>query len=150
MVSLRTNLSGSVLEPSCGPGVFLDLIPGAVGIEIDHTVTHPRAVIADFLLWQAPGLFDTIIGNPPYCEHRGLKSMLLPPTANLYLRFIEKCVSLLQPGGELIFIVPIDFFKSSAGRKLKSHMCSTGAFTHFIDTRNVKWERAAVGTFIFR
>ena len=54
---------GSLLEPSCGNGVFLQYLPKtAVAIEIDPDVAPKNAKIMDFFDWDEK--VDTIIGNP--------------------------------------------------------------------------------------
>jgi len=54
--------------------------------------------------------------------------------SNLYLYFIEKCVYHLEPGGELIFIVPRDFIKLTSARKLNAWLYTQGTITDFIET----------------
>ena len=77
----------------------------------------------DFLSVDISAKYDTIIGNPPYVKTKG---------GNLYLDFIEKCYRLLNPGGELIFIVPSDFIKLTSSSKIINTMMENGTFTHII------------------
>jgi adenine-specific DNA-methyltransferase len=65
MLALRRR-AGSVLEPSCGDGAFLRQLPGATAVEFDPRFAPPGAHVGDFFAWEAPGRFDTIIGNPPF------------------------------------------------------------------------------------
>ena len=66
--------------------------------------------------------FATIIGNPPYVRYQDIdpgtrrlaRGSVLDGRANLYLFFIEKCLRLLEPGGELIFITPRDLLKATS------------------------------------
>jgi site-specific DNA-methyltransferase (adenine-specific) len=72
------NLTSSecVLEPSCGPGSFLQAVPAhvpAIGVEIDPGLatlarinTGRHVITGDFLTVDLPVLPTTIIGNPPF------------------------------------------------------------------------------------
>ena len=63
----------------------------------------------DFIDSNINKTYDTIIGNPPYVKKT---------KGNLYLEFIEKCFDLLNEDGELIFIVPSDFFKLTSSQDI--------------------------------
>jgi len=72
--------------------------------------------------------FDIVIGNPPYVEHKKLKpySKLFKAnykcyagTADLYIYFIEKSISLLKQNGTLSFITSNKFIKTSYGEKIR-------------------------------
>jgi hypothetical protein len=58
------------------------------------------------------GGFDVIIGNPPYLQYRQagkayeLTNYTTLPTGNLYALTMERCMSLLAPGGRSGMIVP--------------------------------------------
>ena len=75
----------------------------------------------DFIQASIQRKYTTIVGNPPYVK----KS-----TGNLYIEFIEKCFNLLDNNGELIFIIPSDFFKLTSAARLLNNMLSVGNFTH--------------------
>lgn len=141
MLALRRN-HGTVLEPSCGNGAFARVIPGCVAVELDQRVAPPGALVQDFFTYPEARKFDTIIGNPPYVRFRDI----LPQTrryldmthfdgrSNLFLFFIEKCIRHLNPGGELIFIVPRDFIKLTAARLLNTWLFEQGTITDFVET----------------
>ena len=120
---------GRVLEPACGDGAFLKHFPGALGIEIDPRHAPPGAEVMNFFELSDDESFATIIGNPPYVRYQDIspgtrrlaRGTVLDKRANLYLFFIEKCLRLLEPGGELIFITPRDFLKSTSA----TCICST-------------------------
>lgn len=59
---------------------------------------------------------------------------LFDSRSNLFLFFIEKCVRHLKQGGELIFIVPRDFIKLTAARKLNAWLFEQGTITDFEET----------------
>lgn len=155
MVGLRRN-KGSVLEPSCGQGVFLKLIPEADGCELVKDLVpktlKDRVAIGDFLTTDL-SQYDTIIGNPPYVRGKTLDlkaTDLVGAKANLYLHFIDKCFRLLSPGGELIFIVPTNLFNGSWGAKLRQRMYDSGSFTDVWWNIEADWDNAAVETCVFR
>lgn len=155
MVTLRKN-KGNVLEPSCGTGAFLRLIPEATGCELAAELVPEdllnRVEVGDFLALD-PGKFDTIIGNPPYVKGKTLDlkpTDLLGSKANLYLHFIDRCFRLLKPGGELIFIVPTNLFSGSWGSKLRQSMYDKGSFTDVWWNVEADWDNASVETCVFR
>ncbi len=141
MLALRRN-HGRTLEPSAGDGAFSRQIPGCVAIELDARVAPKGARVMDFFSYPANEQFDTIIGNPPYVRYQDIAACtrkLLDDThfdgrSNLYLFFIEKCVRHLRPGGELIFIVPREFIKLTAARKMNEFLFHQGTMTDFIET----------------
>jgi adenine-specific DNA-methyltransferase len=140
MLGLRRN-RGRVLEPSCGDGAFLARLPGAVGIEPDPRHAPAGALIQDFFAYPESERFDTIIGNPPYVRYQDIvaqtRALLredgFDGRTNLYLFFIAKCVRHLRPGGELIFITPRDFLKSTSSLKLNRWLFEEGTITDFVE-----------------
>lgn len=157
VVDLMCSLMGSdrygpILEPSCGDGAFFRRLQARhsaraiVGVELDARVCPPGAVNQDFFTYaeaknRSPRLFETVIGNPPYVKfqdilpetRKHLETTLLDRRGNLYLHFIERCVRLLAPGGELIFITPRDFIKLTSAVKLNRWLLDQGSFTHVIE-----------------
>jgi hypothetical protein len=91
------------IEPSAGTGVFLDLVPGAVGYDIDPK--HSRIQQADFLAIDIPQ--DCIVyGNPPFGRQSSLAT-----------KFIRHAAI----GAVLIgFILPLSFTKPSMQRAFPS------------------------------
>lgn len=140
MLQLRKN-PGRILEPSCGNGAFFNNIPDCVGIEIDSQHCPAGALNMDFFDYPLSEKFDTIIGNPPYVRYQDidintkskLTSKLFDERSNLYLFFIEKCIRHLTTHGELIFITPRDFLKSTSAIRLNQFIYSTGTITDIID-----------------
>lgn len=145
MLALRQR-AGHVLEPSCGDGAFFRHLPGATAIEFDARFAPPGAVVADFFAWQADRRFDTILGNPPYVRNREIDPATracLPDNgldrhANLYLFFIDRCLDLLAPGGELIFITPRGFLKATGAYPLNRKLYALGTITHAIELGDKK------------
>jgi len=83
--------------------------------------------------------FDCIIGNPPY---NGISKKDVPKEIacdltsgyNTYYAFILKSISLLQEGGELIFVTPREWLCSKGGRTLREKILSECCLS------NIKWE----------
>ncbi len=133
--------SGRVLEPACGDGAFLRHFPGALGIEVDPRHAPPGAEVMNFFELLDDERFATIIGNPPYVRYQDIdpgtrrlaRNTVLDGRANLYLFFIEKCLRLLEPGGELIFITPRDLLKATSAVPLNRLLFAAGTITDFID-----------------
>jgi adenine-specific DNA-methyltransferase len=67
-----------------------------------------------------------------------LDSPMFDGRSNLYLHFIEKAVRHLRRGGELIFIVPREFIKLTAARKLNAFLYEEGDITDFIETGDAR------------
>lgn len=140
MLALRRN-SARTLEPSAGNGAFSRRIPGCVAIEPDRRHAPLGALIIDFFAYPDKERFATVIGNPPYVRYQDiapttaalLHSHLLDARANLYLFFIEKAVRHLEPGGELIFITPRDFLKTTSAVKLNRWLLAQGCFTDAVE-----------------
>lgn len=142
MLAMRRN-HGSVLEPSAGAGAFMRALEAsAVGIEVDAgVVADARVRVGDFFSYPLENRFDTIIGNPPYVRYQDIVAATkrrLPMDwfdrrSNLYLFFIAKCMAHLNAGGELIFITPRDFLKSTNAKRLNEELYKQGSFTHFTE-----------------
>jgi len=149
MLGLCQN-QGRFLEPSAGDGAFFDLLrqrgADCVGIEIDPRVAPAGAEIGDFFAYPLSEQFDSIVGNPPYVRYQDiaaatrqrLDSELFDARSNLFLFFIEKAVRHLKPGGELVFIVPREFIKLTAAKKLNAWLYAQGSITHFYETGDVR------------
>ena len=141
---------GRILEPSSGDGAFFTTLieqgRDCVGIELDPRVAPPGARVMDFFDYPETERFDSIIGNPPYVRYQDiaastktkLKSPLFDKRSNLFLFFIEKCVRHLNPGGELVFIVPREFIKLTAAKKMNAWLYEQGSITHFYETGDVR------------
>ena len=140
MSSLCEN-KGKVLEPSCGNGVFLNYFKKPIAIELDPSHAPDGTLIMDFFSYPTTMKFDTIVGNPPYVRFQDVlpstkilfETDIFDRRTNLYLFFIEKAIRHLSKNGELVFIVPREFIKSTSSKKLNELMVQLGTITHLID-----------------
>ena len=151
MLALRQN-QGRVLEPSCGDGAFSRYLPDAVAIELDPVHAPEGSLRLDFFAYPECEKFATIIGNPPYVRYQDilpgtralLRSRLFDQRSNLYLFFIEKAIRHLDEGGELIFITPRDFLKTTSSARLNQWLHAQGSITHAIELGDAKIFSGAV------
>jgi len=97
--------SDTVLEPSAGQGAIACLLPveQTTCVEINALnckILESRALnveCADFLRWENKGKrFDKIVMNPPFSEGR-------------FQAHLEHAVTLLNPGGKLVAILPANY-----------------------------------------
>jgi adenine-specific DNA-methyltransferase len=101
-----------------------------------------KVIYKDFLKEDIRKRYATIVGNPPYIKTK---------TGNLYIDFIKKCVDLLEENGELIFIVPSDFFQLKFSENLLKEMMSKGTFTDIFHPNNEKlFDNANIDIIVFR
>jgi len=144
MLSLREN-NGNILEPSSGDGAFSDIIDNIVAIEIDKDNKTDNNIIMDFFDYDTINKFDTIIGNPPYVAFKNISSDTLQKIqskdylsnfdnrTNLYLYFIRKCIEHLNDNGEIIFITPREFIKTTSAIKLNTLLYEKGTITEWFE-----------------
>ena len=142
-----------ILEPSIGRGDLVNCVSDKFNVEFDmyeideniellDSIDKNKVIYGDFMKTINDNKYDTIIGNPPYVKTK---------KGNLYLDFVNKCFNLLNDNGELIFIVPTDFFKLTSAHKLLSEMISVGNFTHIYHPNNEGlFEGASIDVMVFR
>lgn len=144
----------NILEPSIGQGDLVSFIANKKQnitfdmYEIDSSIAllpeiqQNNVIYGDFMQQEITKTYKTIIGNPPYVKTK---------KGNLYIDFIEKCFDLLENNGELIFIIPSDFFKLTSAFKLLNNMMINGSFTHIFHPHNEKlFENASIDVIVFR
>ena len=154
LYEFHKNEAEYILEPSIGQGHIVDYFKKRKKdqkfkmVEIDKKLKLLPSIIeesltyANFLDLIFDDKYKTIIGNPPYVKKKG---------SNLYINFIDKCFELLDDEGELIFIIPSDFFKLTSASKLIEKMINEGNFTDIFHPHNENlFEEASVDVLIFR
>jgi len=148
------NKPSIILEPSIGRGDLVIFIKNKISniifdmYEIDKNIKLLEGInvndviYEDFLKKDIKKKYETIIGNPPFIRTKN---------GNLYIDFIKKCYNLLEDNGELIFIVPSDFFKLTSSCNLLNEMLINGNFTHIYHPHNEKlFENAIIDIILFR
>lgn len=147
MLKLSTNLNNhniNILDTGFGEMAFLnELIKNfpnnnLTGIELDKKFFDDAKKIhkntlnlinEDYLTYQFKNNFDLIIENPPYINSDNLplyiknkiKDLTKSGEGNIYYRFILKSIKNLNINGELIYIVPYDFFFNTYGNYLRNY-----------------------------
>jgi len=148
------NSPSNILEPSIGQGDLITFITDKIPtitfdmyeldtkIKLLNKIKKDKVVYGDFMKQSITKTYKTIVGNPPYVRTK---------KGNLYIDFIEKCYNLLDDNGELIFIIPSDFFKLTSSSKLLNIMMKNGTFTHIFHPNNEKmFEDACIDVIVFR
>lgn len=141
--------NGRRLEPSAGIGCISKYFKDNdkkidVSIEIDEYLDFicDEITVMNFFAYDVEEKFDTIVGNPPY-----VKSQLIEnkeeinskyTSLNLYIYFIEKCYQHLKENGEIVFIIPREFFTNSRARGIRETLYDNGTITDVIDYQERK------------
>lgn len=119
------NPTDHILEPSAGNGAILSALRSrgfhnritAVELreeEKDLYFFADEVIYCDFLTMETDRRYDVIIGNPPY---------------SLAQEFINKSLSLLRPGGKLIFLLRTNFLESEKRFKWWQDKIPSGLYT---------------------
>lgn len=97
----------------------------------------------DFLLAPLSGLFDFVVGNPPYVRIERVPSLLMTEyrrryrtlydRADLYVAFYERSLDLLAPEGRLAFICANRWLKNRYGGPLRERISRSFFLEHVID-----------------
>ena len=147
-----------LLEPSIGRGDLVayiqEQIPTATFdmYEIDPTIDFLAGIdrekihFGDFLSisFSSDQKYKTIVANPPFLSTPNSKK-------NIYVCFIEKCFDLLAESGEMVFIIPSDFFHLTSALPILKRMMEAGTFTHIYHPGNERmFEGACVDVLVFR
>lgn len=150
------NNPSHILEPSIGQGDLIQYVKSKnpkikfdmyeidkkIKLLDDINIYKKNVIYEDFLIQKITKLYKTIIGNPPYIKTK---------KGNLYIDFIEKCFYLLEKNGELIFIVPSDFFKLTSSSNLLNLMMKKGTFTHIFHPHDENmFNNASIDIIVFR
>ena len=90
----------------------------------------------------ARGGFDCVIGNPPYVRQESIKESksyfasrfeAASGTADLYVYFLEKAVSLLRVDGYASYIVSSSFLRASFGEQLRATLTQKASVMRIVD-----------------
>tara|TARA_B100001142_G_C14341269_1_gene657979 strand:+ start:2371 stop:3522 length:1152 start_codon:yes stop_codon:yes gene_type:complete len=142
-----------ILEPSVGQGDLIEMIQeNHKDVQFDMYEIDPNisllegipdnVIYGDFMKQNIVKFYKTIVGNPPFVRTKH---------GNLYIDFTRKCYELLESDGELIFVVPSDFFKLTCASKLLDTMLRNGTFTHIYHPHDEHlFENASIDVIVFR
>ena len=143
-----------ILEPSIGQGdlvqyissqkphINFDMFEIDTKIKLLKNITRENINYGDFMNKEITKKYKTIVGNPPYVRTK---------KGNLYIDFTKKCFNLLEDSGELIFIIPSDFFKLTSSSKLLNDMMNSGSFTHIFHPNDENlFENASIDVIVYR
>ena len=151
--SLIQSPSGLLLEPSAGAGHLVKWAEESLAHEIEaveldsgiSSVASSTISHEDFFIFAQgkDSRYGVILGNPPYVAWRDVESSTRESAAtvkakysdktNLYHLFIDRCIDLLAPGGELVFIVPKEWLYATSASPLRKKMLASGSITHLVD-----------------
>jgi adenine-specific DNA-methyltransferase len=179
MVSLITkNAQARILESGFGQGAFLDYLlderyVNLTGYDIDEEnyikarKKYPLSVKLfhlDYLKSPIEEKFDVIIGNPPYVGWNRIltdvrENLIKEPFWKKYVNgewdllyaFIIWSIEKLNENGELIYIVPFNWFHSTYAASLRKYLSTYGSFeiiNHFGEFK--LFEDCAPNNIIFR
>jgi len=97
----------------------------------------------DFLLAELPHTFTHAVGNPPYVRQELIPEVLMNEyrvrystiydRADLYVPFIERCLTSLEPGGILGFICADRWMKNKYGGPLRAMVAKEYRLMSYID-----------------
>jgi adenine-specific DNA-methyltransferase len=143
-----------LLDAGCGSGAILSELlaagyEGSEGVEISpqlrdrclERVEGARVHLADFLSWEPERRYQAIVSNPPYmhCNELPARQRELAASvnrgsdSNIYYAFIARGVDLIDTGGELVYIVPYNFFYNTHAGWLRRKLSLDGRIDLVID-----------------
>lgn len=161
----------SVLEPSCGKGVFIDELHKAgygdvVGYEIDQSLSTTYSCVKheSFISSPISDKYDVIIGNPPYIRWKNLEDVLkeelnsstlwktyFNSLCDYLFIFILKSIEQLRENGELIFICSEYWLNTTNSLSLRNYMCKNGCISEIYHFKEAPlFEQVNASLIIFR
>ena len=170
-----------VWDPTCGDGAFLrraaaaghrqellhghDLDPEAVS-STGEALPDARLEVADLFALdpRAIGLFDAIVGNPPFVRNerlpaarrRAIRAAVAasigwepPAQADLSVLALLWCLGFLAPGGRLSFVMPNTWMDAAFGRAVRRWLVERHRLLAVVESRREPWlPEARVNTVI--
>jgi adenine-specific DNA-methyltransferase len=145
---------GAFLDTGCGRGAFLaallrrgykrlEAVEISPSLKEECLAAHPSVRVhgADFLSWDPGRRYAAIVGNPPYMhcsqlpppQRRRVKEIAGTLEANIYYAFILKAVDLLEQGGQLVYLVPYDFFYNTHASVVRQKLSREGYLHTVVD-----------------
>ncbi|MFX0116953.1 MAG: Eco57I restriction-modification methylase domain-containing protein [Candidatus Hodarchaeota archaeon] len=173
MVSLiEKEKTAKILEPCAGRGIFLDVLwksgfKELLAYELDSNLPNDspvEIVYRDFLATNDLIRPEVIIGNPPYVRWKNLTRTdrerfkkdpkwkgIINGLSDLSYAFLHRCVDLLQPGGELIFITPFFWTETLHSSDLRRKFANCGELSTVINFHEMRiFSAVSLSTIIFK
>ena len=123
--------------------VVARLVGEGINARTAAAIADDWLLFGDFLLVDLPGVFDLVVGNPPYVRQELIPSVLLAEyrsryttvydRADLYIPFIERSLMSLAPGGALGFICADRWMKNRYGGPLRALVSAKFHLRVFVD-----------------
>lgn len=164
-----------VLEPSCGDGAFFPTLQGtgasvtafelapeeaakAAARGLPDCIVHNR----DFLGWaleSRDGLFDAVVGNPPFVRYQYLPAAFQANAERVFARlgckftkhtnawvpFILASMELLRPGGRLAMVVPSEIVHVMHAQSLRTYLGQQCRRIVIVDPQEIWFEGTLQG-----
>ena len=125
------------------PQLLTALRQHGVSTKDAHQLLDRWVVEGDFLLIDLPHTFTHAVGNPPYVRQELIPDVLMAQyraryrtiydRADLYVPFIERCLTHLQPGGALSFICADRWMKNKYGAPLRALVAGQYHLACYVD-----------------
>ena len=120
-------------------------------------LTRAWLVNADFLEWDHDGVFDYVVGNPPYVRPEAIpgwqlaryrsKFGTMAGRADLYVPFFERGLGLLAPHGRLSYICADAWTKNDYGRALRDLITRKFSLVAYVDMYGLDAFEDSVGAY---
>ncbi|HEN3613540.1 TPA: N-6 DNA methylase [Yersinia enterocolitica] len=179
----------SVLEPSCGDGVFIQAlynngcskslklscfeifdIEARKASDLCKKLCFENFSVTegDFLIWankqlnKTKGLFDAVIGNPPFIRYQFLEKSFQEQTelvfkqlglkftkhTNAWVPFLLSTLALLKKGGRMAMVIPSEIIHVMHAQSLRSYMGQICSKIVIIDPKEIWFEDTLQGAVI--
>lgn len=141
----------SIVEPSCGEGVFIyellkNNVVEIVGVDIDKKVLKKinknnklKLLNDDFLTASFSKKYDMVIGNPPF----NLKAKNYNDSTE---GFISKGIDILNEGGELILILPSTVLRNKCYQRIRHKILTQTRIIGILNTTKYEFLGADIET----
>lgn len=107
-----------------------------------YLAEHHAAYFDSEWMFNLPGGFDIVVGNPPYVRHEKIKDLkprlkelyhCFTGTADLFVYFYERSLDLLRTDGYLSFITSNKYLRAGYGERLRHFLTHTAEIRRLID-----------------
>lgn len=151
----------SILDPSFGTGILTSACMECKGSSRSYTVFEKDPLIishipdelrrgvnlhnSDFLTHEFHSKFDGITMNPPYIRHREIEGYdkergkisleakcIIPKSANLYIYFAVKALTLLSQGGRAAILIPGEWMSANFAASFKEYLVRSGLLKEIV------------------